>query len=41
MNEFVNHAIKARIVFERDSKGIATSLTLHQAGQALLGKKLK
>ncbi|TGE83223.1 hypothetical protein C7Y70_11050 [Pseudoalteromonas sp. KS88] len=41
INEFVNNAVKARIQFELDANGIATSLTMYQGGQTLPGKKLK
>jgi hypothetical protein len=41
INEFVNNAVKARIQFELDADGIATSLTMYQGGQTLPGKKLK
>jgi hypothetical protein len=36
-SEFINAMVQARIVFELDATGTATSLTLFQAGQALKG----
>lgn len=38
--EFVNNAVKARIQFELDIEGVATSLIMYQGGQSLPGKKL-
>ncbi|MCJ8318615.1 MAG: serine hydrolase [Colwellia sp.] len=38
--EFVNQAVKAKIVFEVDEQGNAQSLTMYQGGQVLPGVKL-
>lgn len=38
--EFVNQAVKVKIVFEVDEQGNALSLTMYQAGQVLPGVKL-
>ncbi|MEW6989756.1 serine hydrolase [Colwelliaceae bacterium 6441] len=38
--EFINQAVKARVVFEINNQGEAQSLTLFQGGQTLPGKKL-
>jgi len=38
--EYVNQAVKAKIVFEVNEAGKATSLTLYQGGQTLPGVKL-
>ena len=37
--EFVNQAVKARVVFDTNEKGEAQSLTLYQGGQTLPGVK--
>lgn len=39
--EFINAAVQARIVFEVNTDGVATSLTLYQGGQTLKEKKLR
>lgn len=39
-NEFINDAVKAKIVFKLDESGSASSLTLYQGGQSLPGRKL-
>jgi len=39
--EFINQAVKAKLVFEVDEQGNATSLTMYQGGQVLPGAKLQ